>query len=170
MRLTSNIMAKNSTGEQVWAVTKYGYRSRHNRTIGTFYRARAGALLAMTPADPGRAEAAYRMAIETARAQGACTYELQAAVPLAKLLQTNNRPLEAYDALARALEGFAPTPELPQIAEAQALLATLESPRNRSRRSCAPQAAVRARRRRERAIFAVVRRRGRHCASSCTRA
>ena len=81
----------------------------------------------MTPADPGRAEAAYRMAIETARAQGACTYELQAAVPLAKLLQTNNRPLEAYDALARALEGFAPTPELPQIAEAQALLATLES-------------------------------------------
>jgi hypothetical protein len=30
MRLTSNITARNSTGEQVWAVTKYGYRSRHN--------------------------------------------------------------------------------------------------------------------------------------------
>ena len=90
------------------------------------YRARAGALLAMTPADPGRAEAAYRMAIETARAQGARTYELVAAVPLAELFQANNRALEAYDALARALEGFAPTPELPQIAEAQALLATVE--------------------------------------------
>ena len=89
-------------------------------------RARAGALLAMTPADPGRAEAAYRMEIETARAQGARTYELVAAVPLARLFQANNRALEAYDALARALEGFAPTPELPQIAEAQALLATVE--------------------------------------------
>ncbi len=90
------------------------------------YRARAGALLAMTPPDPGRAEAAYRAAIETARAQGARTYELIAAVPLARLFQINNRTLEAYDALAPALEGFAPTSELPQIVEAQLLLATLE--------------------------------------------
>jgi hypothetical protein len=90
-------------------------------------RARGAALLALTPSEPAPAEAAYRAAIEIARAQGARTYELQAAVPLAKLFQTNNRALEAYDALARALEGFAPTPELPQIAEAQALLTTLES-------------------------------------------
>ena len=33
MHLTSNITAKNSTGEQVWAVTKYGYRSRHNYSL-----------------------------------------------------------------------------------------------------------------------------------------
>ena len=76
--------------------------------------------------DPEAAEAAYREAIAVARAQGAHLYELQAALPLAKLAHANNRPFEAHDALAAALEGFAPTPELPQLAEAQALLAALE--------------------------------------------
>ena len=35
------------------------------------------------------------------------------------------RAVEAHTVLAPALEGFAPTPEMPEIAEAQALLATL---------------------------------------------
>ena len=30
MRLTLNITVRNSTGGQVWAASKYGYRSRHN--------------------------------------------------------------------------------------------------------------------------------------------
>ena len=75
--------------------------------------------------DRGGAEASYRESNRIASEQGARTFELMAALPLAKLLQTNNRPIEAHDALASALEGFAPTPELPQIAEAQALLAAL---------------------------------------------
>ena len=36
------------------------------------------------------------------------------------------RPVEAHAVLAPALEGFAPTPEMPEIAEAQALLAAVE--------------------------------------------
>jgi hypothetical protein len=48
-----------------------------------------------------------------------------AALSLAKLYQSTDRPAEAHAALAPALEGFAPTPEMPEIAEAQALLAAL---------------------------------------------
>jgi hypothetical protein len=43
---------------------------------------------------------------------------LQAALSLAKLYQSTDRLVEAHAALAVALEGFAPTPEMPEIAEA----------------------------------------------------
>ena len=42
-----------------------------------------------------------------------------------KLYQSNARPADAHTVLAPALEGFAPTTEMPEIAEAQALLAAL---------------------------------------------
>ena len=48
-----------------------------------------------------------------------------ASLSLAKLYQSTARPAEAHAVLAPALEGFAPTPEMPEIAEAQALLAKL---------------------------------------------
>jgi hypothetical protein len=51
---------------------------------------------------------------------------LLASLALAKLYQLTNRPVDAHAVLAPALEGFAPTPEMPQIAEAQALLAVLQ--------------------------------------------
>ena len=44
---------------------------------------------------------------------------------LAKLYQSTNRAADAHAVLAQALEGFSPTPEFPEIAEAQTLLATL---------------------------------------------
>jgi tetratricopeptide (TPR) repeat protein len=44
---------------------------------------------------------------------------------LAKLYQSTARLAEAHAVLAPALEGFAPTPEMPEIAEAQALLTAL---------------------------------------------
>ena len=44
---------------------------------------------------------------------------------LAKLYQSTGRPADAHAVLAPALEGFSPTPEMPEIAEAQALLAAL---------------------------------------------
>jgi hypothetical protein len=75
--------------------------------------------------DPSVAEAAFREAIGVAHAQGARTFELLAALPLARLLRAANRPLEAHAVLAPALEGFTPTPKLLAIAEAQALLAEL---------------------------------------------
>jgi hypothetical protein len=50
---------------------------------------------------------------------------LLAALSLAKLYQSTGRPADAHAVLARALEGFSPTPEMPEIAEAQVLLSQL---------------------------------------------
>ena len=44
---------------------------------------------------------------------------------LAKLYRSTGRPADAHAVLGPALEGFAPTPEMPEITEAQALLGTL---------------------------------------------
>jgi hypothetical protein len=44
---------------------------------------------------------------------------------LAKHCQSTGRAVEAHDVLAPALEGFSPTPEFPQIAEAKALFEAL---------------------------------------------
>ena len=83
--------------------------------------------------DPAAAEASYREALRIAQSQGARTFELQAAHALAKLLRAAGRPADAHAVLAPALEGFSPTPEMPEIAEAQALLAALGQRRPRPR-------------------------------------
>ncbi len=88
-------------------------------------RTRGEILLRRDAAHPVPAEQAFLAALDIARAQKARSFELRAAHSLAKLYQSTARPVEAHDALAPALEGFAPTPEMPEIAEAQALLAAL---------------------------------------------
>jgi hypothetical protein len=75
------------------------------------------------PTNPALAEQAYLAAIAVARKQGARSFGLLAALKLAKLYQSTARSVEAHDVLAPALEGFAPTPEMPEIAEGQTLLA-----------------------------------------------
>jgi class 3 adenylate cyclase/tetratricopeptide (TPR) repeat protein len=75
--------------------------------------------------DPAAAEAAYREALRIVQSQGARTFELQAAHAMARLHQSTGRLAEAKAVLAPALEGFSPTPEMPEIAEAQALLERL---------------------------------------------
>ncbi|MBV9286583.1 MAG: AAA family ATPase [Hyphomicrobiales bacterium] len=77
------------------------------------------------PDNPARAEEAFRTAIEIARRQGARSFGLRAALSLAKLPRSTGRPVDARAVLAPAVEGFAPTPEMPEIAEAQALLSRL---------------------------------------------
>ena len=62
-----------------------------------------------------------------AQQQKAKSFELRAALSLAKLYQSTLRPAEAQAVLAPALDGFSPTPEFSEIAEAQALLASLPS-------------------------------------------
>jgi predicted ATPase len=89
------------------------------------HRLRGDILLKRDPADPAPAEDAYRTALAIAKQQGARTYELLASLSLAKLYQSTGRPADAHAVLAPALEGFSPTPEMPEIAEAQALLAAL---------------------------------------------
>ena len=83
-------------------------------------------LLKREPASPAPRKKPSMTAIAVAERQGARSFGLRAALSLAKLYQSTARPVEAHDALARALEGFSPTPEMPEIAEAQALLAALQ--------------------------------------------
>jgi predicted ATPase len=87
------------------------------------HRTRGEILVKQNPAAPAPAEAAFLTAIAVAREQKARSFELRAALSLAKLYQSTGRHVEAHDILAPALEGFAPTPEMPEIDEGQALLA-----------------------------------------------
>ena len=82
-------------------------------------------LLKRDPSNPAPAEEAFQTALEIAKQQGARSWGLRAALSLAKLYQSTGRPADAHAVLAPALEGFSPTPEMPEIAEAQALLAAL---------------------------------------------
>ncbi len=100
-------------------------RTGHRAYDADLHRIHGDILLRADPENPARAEDAYRAAVAVAREQGARSFGLQAALKLAKLYQSTGRPVEAHDALAPALEGFSPTPELPEIAEAPGLLAAL---------------------------------------------
>ena len=94
-------------------------------TDAFLHRIRGDILQKADPVNSARAEEAYLAAVAVAREQGARSFGLQAALALAKLHQSTGRPTEAHAVLAPALEGFSPTPEMPEIAEAQALLAAL---------------------------------------------
>jgi predicted ATPase len=89
------------------------------------HRIRGEVLLKRNPANTGSAEDTFLTAIAIAQQQKARSFELRAALSLAKLSQSGSRAADAHAALAPALEGFSPTAELPEIAEAQALLVAL---------------------------------------------
>jgi class 3 adenylate cyclase/predicted ATPase len=89
------------------------------------FRRKGEILLRRDPANLAPAEEAFQSAIAIAKQQGSRSYGLRAALALAKLCQSTGRPADAHAVLAPALEGFAPTPELPEIAEAQVLLERL---------------------------------------------
>jgi predicted ATPase len=89
------------------------------------HRVRGEILLKQDPANPAPAEEALQTAIAVAVRQATRSFQLRAALSLAKLYQSTARPVEAHAVLAPALEGFPPTPEMPEIAEAQALLGCL---------------------------------------------
>ena len=84
-------------------------------------------LLKRDPSNPAPAEEAFHAALEIAKQQGARSWGLRAALSLAKLYQSTSRLAEGQAVLAPALEGFSPTPEMPEIAEAQALLMAIEA-------------------------------------------
>jgi predicted ATPase len=108
-RLDEALALANETGEH-WTDT-------------LFHRVRAKILLKRDPTNPTPTEEAFRAAIAIAQQQKAKSFELQTALPLAKLYRSTGRAADAHAVLARALEGFSPTPEFPEIAQAQALLA-----------------------------------------------
>ena len=107
--------------EAVATCDRLGYRAFE----AELHRARGETLLKGDVANPAPAEEALLTAIAAATQQETRSFELRAALSLAKLYQSTGRPAEAHAVLAPALDSFAPTPEMPEIAEAQALLTTL---------------------------------------------
>jgi predicted ATPase len=89
------------------------------------HRIRAEILLKCDPADAAGAEQSLQAAIAIAQSQKAHSFELRAALSLAKLHRAANRDADAHAVLAPAVEGFPPTQLFPEFTEAQALLATL---------------------------------------------
>ena len=88
-------------------------------------RIRGEILLKCGSENTAPAEDAFLCAIAIAQQQKAKSFELRAALSLARLYQSVGRSADAHAVLAPALEGFSPTQEFPQIAEAQPLLAAI---------------------------------------------
>jgi predicted ATPase len=89
------------------------------------HRIRARILLKRNPADAARAEQSLQAAIDIAQSQKARSFELRAALALAKLYRAADRDTDAVAVLAPAVEGFPPTEQFPELAEAQTLLSAL---------------------------------------------
>ena len=102
---------------------RMGYRAFE----AELHRARGEILLKRDPANSAPAEEAFLTAIAVAKQQGTRSFELRAALALAKLYQSTARPADAYAVLAPALEGFAPTSEFPEIGEAVSFIAAIEA-------------------------------------------
>jgi predicted ATPase len=99
----------------------------HRSDLAFLHRLRGEILLERDPNNPAPAEEAFQTAITVARQQGARSHGLKTALALAKLYQSTSRLAETQAVLAPALKGFARTPEMPEIAEAQTLLEAIEA-------------------------------------------
>ena len=124
-QLEAETLGADSALARIGEALRLSNQVEHRCSLPFLHRLRGEILLKRDPADPAPAEDAYRTAIAIANEQGARSQALQAALTLAKLYQSTARPAEAHAVLAPALEGFSPTPEMPEIEEAQALLAAL---------------------------------------------
>jgi predicted ATPase len=89
------------------------------------HRSRAEILLKRDPADTAAAEQSLHVAIAIAQSQKALSFELRAALSLAKLYRAANRDVDARAILAPAVEGFPTTQQFPELTEARALLSAL---------------------------------------------
>ncbi len=102
-------------------------QSTNFASLPFLHRLRGDILLKRNPRNRAPAEDAYRTAIDIAKQQAARSPALQASLALAKLYQSAGRPAEAKAVLAQALEGFAPTDEMPEIGEAWELMVAIEA-------------------------------------------
>ena len=96
---------------------------------GFLHRIRGEILLKRDPANTAPAEEAFLTAVAVAQQQKARSFELRAALSLAKLYQSTGRAADAHAVLAPALEGFSPTPEFPEIEEARTFSPRSPKPR-----------------------------------------
>ena len=100
-------------------------RTEYRAFEAELHRVRGEMLLLRDTSDPSPAEEALRSAIGVAKQQGTRSFELRATLALAKLYQAAGRPADAHAVLTPALDGFSPSLEMPEIAEAMLLSARL---------------------------------------------
>jgi predicted ATPase len=99
----------------------------HRAFEAELHRVRGDILLKQKPANSALAEEAFLTAIAVAKQQGTRSFELRAALALARLYRATGRDAEAHAVLWPAIEGFAPTTAMPEIAEAQEMIAAIEA-------------------------------------------
>jgi predicted ATPase len=92
------------------------------------HRVRGELLLKLRRPDLAAAESAFMRAITIARSQQTRTFELRAALSLAKLYQATGRDQVASELLVPVLVGSDPGPEVPEVEEAQRLLTRMSRP------------------------------------------
>jgi predicted ATPase len=92
-------------------------------TDAFLHRIRGENLLKHDAVNTTPTEEAFLTAIAIAQQQKARSFELHAALSLAKLYQSTGRASDAYASLAPAPEGFSPTPEFPVTKRRKTLLA-----------------------------------------------
>jgi predicted ATPase len=90
-------------------------------------RLRGELLCKSDPEDTGAAEEAFLRAIETARSQRTKTFELRAALSLARLYVSTRRATAARDALVPALVAFPDDQDLPELRQAVKLLSEIDA-------------------------------------------
>jgi predicted ATPase len=100
-------------------------RTGHRYYEAEMHRIRAGILLKCDPTDTAAAEQSLQAAIAVAQSQKARSFELRAALSLAKLYRAANRDADAHAVLAPPVEGFPPAQQFHELPEAQALLSAL---------------------------------------------
>jgi predicted ATPase len=89
------------------------------------HRIRGEILLKRDPAVTAAAEQSLQTAIAIAQLQKARSFELRAALSLAKLYREANRDADAHVVLVPAVEGFPPTEQFRELTEAQTLLSAI---------------------------------------------
>jgi len=89
------------------------------------HRTRAEIVLKRDPASIAAAEQSLQAAITIAQSQKARSFELRAALSLAKLYRAADRDADAHTVLAPAVKSFPPTRQFPELTESQTLLAAL---------------------------------------------
>ena len=90
-------------------------------------RTRGKILLKQDPSGFVQAEEAFLAAIAIAQGQKARSFELRAALSLARLYRASGRSTDAHGVLSPALAGFSPRPDFPEIEAAQCFFASLDT-------------------------------------------
>ena len=131
-QLEAETLGADSALARIDEAFRFSDQVEHHCSLPFLHRHRGELLLKRDPPNTTLAEEAFVASIAIAKKQCARSPVLLASLALAELYQSTSRPVEAHAVLAPALEGFSPTPEMPEIADAQALLAVLsQTPRSR---------------------------------------